>query len=56
MYTVKLINGIETETLEREVNKFLENNIKENDEIISININDCFNKYIACVIYKRNIQ
>jgi len=55
MYTVKLIYGIEALTLERDINEFLEKNIKIGDEVMSININDLFNSYIACVLYKKNM-
>jgi len=55
MFTTKLFYAIEGNTLENEINRFLWNNQKIIEEVVSVNINSTPQTYIACLLYKQKV-
>ena len=50
MYTVKIFRAIESESLEKQINKFLQNHTEITEP--KINISETDNHYVACLTYE----
>lgn len=53
MYSTKLFYAIESGSLEKQMNLFLEIHNNEIDEVINVNITDTKNSYLCCLLYKK---